>query len=141
MSTRLSQLSRLVVRYSSRLIAEVSRHSTAFAFYISQLSVSLADPIAKPEPAPDPEKRMTSRLAAGIAIAILTAAVVALASQDESELVQSPEVLSQSVSAEPTTSVEPGDIVVGDRDGVIVVPPAERPGASVPPVGLVRSPL
>lgn len=53
---------------------------------------------------------MTSRLAAGIAIAILTVAVVALASQDEASLVQNPEVLSQSVSAAPTTTAEPTDI-------------------------------
>jgi uncharacterized protein YkwD len=53
---------------------------------------------------------MTSRLAAGIAIAILTAGVIALASQDEAELIQSPEVLSQSVSAPPTTTSDPTDI-------------------------------
>lgn len=53
---------------------------------------------------------MTPRLAAGIAIAILTAAVVALAAQDEADLVMNPEVLSQSVSAEPTTSTEATDI-------------------------------
>jgi uncharacterized protein YkwD len=53
---------------------------------------------------------MNSRLAAGIAIAVLTAAVLALAAQDEAELVQSPEVLSQSVSAAPTTTTEPPDI-------------------------------
>lgn len=54
---------------------------------------------------------MTSRLAAGIAIAILTAAVVALAAQDEASLVRSPEVLSQSLSAAPPTSNEPTDIL------------------------------
>lgn len=53
---------------------------------------------------------MTSRLAAGIAIAILTIAVVALASQDEAELIQSPEVLSQSVSAAPTTTPDSRNI-------------------------------
>ena len=53
---------------------------------------------------------MTQRLAAGIAIAILTVAVLALAAQDEASLVQSPEVLSQSLSAGPTTSTEPTDI-------------------------------
>ncbi len=53
---------------------------------------------------------MNSRLAAGIAIAVLTFAVVALASQDESELIRSPEVLSQSISADLTTTTEPHDI-------------------------------
>lgn len=53
---------------------------------------------------------MTQRLAAGIAIAILTAAVLALAAQDEASLVQNPEVLTRSLSAEPTTSTEPTDI-------------------------------
>ncbi|MGF1617676.1 MAG: CAP domain-containing protein [Acidimicrobiia bacterium] len=53
---------------------------------------------------------MNSRLAAGIAIAILTTAVFALAAQNESELIQSPEVLSQSVSADPTTTAGPVDI-------------------------------
>lgn len=53
---------------------------------------------------------MTPRLAAGIAIAILTAAVVALAAEDEASLVISPEVLSQSVSAAPTTTIEPTEI-------------------------------
>jgi hypothetical protein len=52
---------------------------------------------------------MNSRLAAGMAIAILTIAVVALAAQDESEFIQSPEVLSQSVSAAPSTTTEPVD--------------------------------
>ncbi|MEX0796706.1 MAG: CAP domain-containing protein [Acidimicrobiia bacterium] len=53
---------------------------------------------------------MTSRLAAGIAIAVLTAAVLALAAQDESELIRSPEVLSRSFSVAPTTALEPTDI-------------------------------
>lgn len=53
---------------------------------------------------------MTPRLAAGIAIAVLTVAVLALAAQDEANLVQSPEVLTQSLSAGPTTSTEPTDI-------------------------------
>ena len=54
---------------------------------------------------------MTSRLAAGIAIAILAAAVVALAAQDEASLGRSPEVLSQSLSAAPPSSTEPTDIL------------------------------
>lgn len=61
-------------------------------------------------PTPTPQKRMTPRLAAGIAIAILTAAVLALAAQDEASLVKSPEVLSSSVSAAPTTTAQPTDI-------------------------------
>lgn len=54
---------------------------------------------------------MTQRFAAGIAIAILTATVVALAAQDEASLVQSPEVLSQSLSAAPPSSTEPTDFL------------------------------
>ena len=53
---------------------------------------------------------MNSRLAAGIAVAILTTAVLALAAQDESELMENPEVLSQSISAAPTTTARPVDI-------------------------------
>lgn len=53
---------------------------------------------------------MNSRLAAGTTIAILTVAVLALAAQDEADLVKNPEVLSQSVSAAPTTIPEPVDI-------------------------------
>ena len=53
---------------------------------------------------------MSSRLAAGIAIAILATAVLALAAQDEAELIRSPEVLTQSLSAAPTTTLDSADI-------------------------------
>lgn len=53
---------------------------------------------------------MNSRLAAGIAIAVLTSAVLALAAQDEADLIQSPEVLSQAVSAAPPTTAASAEI-------------------------------